>query len=350
MNRDAEANIQEFLDWLKGAPTDRASPASADPPSSSDSFPSSDAVAREFTEAFDPLDAEDFSDFLPSSGELFAQSMPQSLETQEGQPLEFGDIPIVQKRFQALLKQRLRTEIESRLPRFPWEEEIGDYEDDLELVPTPPVGIRLWTPQLENLNFPIPMPESVLIQLFDRCQEVVVSGLREGAKLVQAVEGLFPNQFQMLNQLAGMVIVSPARSGGSQPTLKVPQSYEGANAVQQMLMSLLAAQKLLQDLTVEVSSLQPTERQWLTARGILTLKVDYHCNTEGSLLRVEGILPCGGCLTLTGGATEAKVRRGSAGTARVELVDVPSAQTYRVLVEFEGEDQQALTFAIYPTI
>ncbi len=352
MNRDAEANIQEFLDWLKGAPTDRASPASAHQPSSLDSFtpPRVEAIARDLTEELDPLDAEDFSDFSPSSGELLAESLPPSFDRQEGQPLEIGEIPIVRKRFQALLKQRLRTEIESKLPRFPWEEEITDYEDDLERLPTLPVGIPLWTPQLTNLNLPIPIPESVLMQLLDRCQEVVASGLREGAKLVQAVESLFPNQFQMLNQLAGMVIVSPARSGTASTTMKVPQSYESANAVQQMLMSLLAAQRLLQDLTVEVSTAQPTERQWLTARGILTLTVEYHNQAEDSLLRVRGVLPCGGGLSLIAQETQAKVERATAGAARVELVGVPPNQTYRLLVQFEGEEQQHLTFAICPTI
>lgn len=355
-NRDPEAKIQEFLAWLLQDPTDQASPASAAQFSNSGfdlPFSSAESVSEEdrLIDEFDALDAEDFNQFSPSSGNLATNSQPREAEYQEGQPLEIGEIPIVQKRFQALLKQRLKAEIESNLPRFPWENEVSEYYDDADIVPKFPIPAQLWITQLSNLDLPIPIPESVLTQLLHHCQEVAQSGLREGAKLVQAVEGLFPNQFQTLNQLAGLVIVSPARSGATMesPAVKFPDSYEVATPVQQMLLSLLAARQLIQDLTLSLALGQSIQRQWQTAAGLLRLEVEYQRVEEVLRLRVQGELPSGGTLRLAGRETQATVQRPTAGVLALEVFDVQPNQCYPLEIELDAQDKTPLIFTICPT-
>ena len=58
-----------------------------------------------------------------------ASRMPSSKDgsSQTAQSFNFGEIHAVQERFHSLLKQRLRSEYESKPPLFPWESEVTDY-------------------------------------------------------------------------------------------------------------------------------------------------------------------------------------------------------------------------------
>lgn len=267
-----------------------------------------------------------------------------------------GDIPAVQDRFQALLKHRLQTEIQRNPPLFPWETEIHDYETD-------PVGVAnagvsatpekvpalVWMNHLKEFSLPVPLPENILAQLLERCQDIVQSSLLEGAKLVRAVEDLFPGQAPALNQLAGMVMAAPARSGRSgmtnpPPGVNYPTNYEAAVPAQQMVLSLLAAREIISVLTIAVSSQQPrVERQWMTELGALTLTTIYE--PEGGL-RILGKLPFGGSLTLKGEGVQSMAERSTAGGLNVELVELNPAQGYALEVRFLGAEQPPLVFTI----
>ncbi|NJM46387.1 MAG: hypothetical protein HC860_09575 [Alkalinema sp. RU_4_3] len=122
----------------------------------------------------------------------------------------------MQDRFYALLKHRLQSEIQQNPPRFPWEQTAMDYRDEVALTPAFAVDLRsLWLAQLRRLSLPVAMPDNVLAQLLEQCQSLAASSLKEGAKLVKAVEALFPEEGVALNQLAGLVLVSPVRGGAS---------------------------------------------------------------------------------------------------------------------------------------
>jgi hypothetical protein len=274
--------------------------------------------------------------------------------------LELGESSTVQDRFHALLKRRLETEIQRNPPLFPWETELLDYEteavgsgayaaDAVAEARTPAIARRaaapLWLSQLQALSLPVVLPDAILAQLFQRCQEMVHSSLLEGAKLVRAVEDLFPDQSQTLNHLAGMVITSPARSPEAASTETLYPSYEAAIPAQQMVLSLLAAREIFDKLTMTVTAAQPvTERQWLTELGALTLRVEYDPAT--AKLRVQGTLPCTGSLLLRGNGLQAIAQRLDPGLLSVELFEIQPDQRYALEVQFADQQQAPLAFAI----
>ncbi|WP_421658603.1 hypothetical protein [Leptothermofonsia sp. ETS-13] len=269
----------------------------------------------------------------------------------------------MQDRFYSLLKNRLQTEIQRNPPLFPWETEIHDYETEVipcaatntQATPVTAAGsqkvpVGLWTSQLKNLNLPVPMPEKVLAQLFQRCQEVAQSSLLEGAKLVRIVEDLFPGHTQTLNQLAGLVMTSPVRSGTTTapaPGTNYPLSYETAVSAQQMVLSLLAAREIMTALTLTLSSRQPrVERQWVTEVGTMSLVAAYELITSSAKLRIEGNLPCGGSLRLLGNGLQASGDRLTAGNLSVELNEVQPNQSYTLEVRLTEKDPNPLIFVI----
>ncbi|MBD2077510.1 PatU [Phormidium sp. FACHB-592] len=274
--------------------------------------------------------------------------------------LKLGETPAVQDRFHTLLKHRLQSEIQQNLPLFPWETEVHDYETestvgfvDSAVLAAPPAAVnqsipaQVWLHQLKTLNLPVALPDRLLGQLLERCQNVVQSSLLEGAKLVKSVEDLFPGQSQSLNQLAGMVMTSPARSGAMPPPsgANYPTNYESAVPAQQMVLSLLAAREIIAALTLTVSLRQPTlERQWLTELGALSLQVDYGLDATAAKLRIQGTLPCGGTLTLRSEHLEASAQRATAGVLSVELFDLAPHQSG--VLEVCLPEQKPLVFAV----
>jgi hypothetical protein len=271
-------------------------------------------------------------------------------------PLNSGDIPAVQDRFYALLKHRLQSEIQLRPPLFPWEQTVADYQDDIvpvaETVVIPGINVRsLWLAQLRRLALPIALPDAVLVRLVNKCQELASSPLREGAKLVQAVESLFPGESSTLNQLAGFVLVSPARSGFSSLQEKLgsdlPVSYEEAIPTQQMVLSLLAAREIFSALTIKISATKPEVRyEWATEAGALIIQTNYQVNDGNATLRVVGTLPCGSRLELRGAGRRALAERLDAGPLSVELTDLNPTQT--CVLEVQLGEGETVVFTIYP--
>lgn len=343
MNRDSEALQRSLLKLIQEIIPDA---------SLADVEALSQKLNQEPTiEDLDPnaSNVQDVTSVTPS------QSGSDTLSFQRKSSLELGDTPAVQDRFHALLKRRLESEIQRNPPLFPWETEIHDYETEPALqgvlaAEAPSAASNrmlapLWLNQLRALSLPVAVPDAVLTQLFQRCQEMVHSSLLEGAKLVRAVEELFPDHAPTLNHLAGLVMTSPARS--TPEVLQGPNSYEEAVPVQQMVLSLMAAREILGYLTLTVSSEQPvTERQWLTEVGALALRAEYAAGQMPSHLRVQGRLPCAGSLQLRGNGLQAIAQRLDAGPLSVELFDVQPHQPYTLEVQFADQQQAPLTFAI----
>ncbi|MBW4540943.1 MAG: hypothetical protein KME43_17590 [Myxacorys chilensis ATA2-1-KO14] len=281
---------------------------------------------------------------------------PSSL-FQEDFLLKPGEIPAVQDRFHALLKRRLQVEAQRKPPLFPWEKEITDYDAEaVSARATSPVFAEtsVWMTQLRNLQLPVPMPESILTELLTRCQAIVTSPLREGAKLVKAVDTLFPGQAQLLNDVAGYVMVSPARSSAAglqdlaaRAGIEFPDHYEEAIDTQQMALSLLAAREIMHTLTFTVSPKQPQqEREWLTELGAFSLRSHYHFGGGTVRLRVDADLPCGGSLQFQGEEFRSLADRDNAGCLSLEIRDFVPDRTYPLEVRL-GE-QDLLVFAIHP--
>lgn len=267
------------------------------------------------------------------------------------QTFQLGEIPTVQERFQAILKRRLQIQIEEQPPLFPWETQLVDYPDRLEersLVLTH----WGWIAQQSKLNLPVTLPEKIFGELLSKCQGLLTSSLPLGAKLVQVVENLFPNESQTVNDIAGLVLRTPYRSADTLDTMPHLQSdYSDLGTRQQMAVSLLAAKQLLDNLTLPVSPSNPVvERLWLTSVGALTLKVEYQSQGEMTYLRVKSELPTQGILTLRGHGTLAMAESSIPGCLSVEICSGQLHPTYTLEVEFPELEQQPLLFVINPTI
>ncbi len=277
------------------------------------------------------------------------RSVPQrsSNEDSSHQP---GEIPAVQDRFHALLKRRLLLEAQQNPPLFPWEKEAVHYEAEPASYKAHPVlaASSVWLSQIRQLNLPIPMPEAVMTELLARCQSVLFSSLREGAKLVRAVDTLFPGQSQLLNNVAGYVMVSPARSTVAKLQdlaielgEELPESFDRAIETQQMALSLLAAREIMSTLMLTVSTPQPQlEREWLTELGAFTLRVGY----GSERLRIEAEIPCGGSLQFQGEESRSLVDRNDAGRLSLEIREFKVDRVYPLEVRLG--DQDLLTFAV----
>ena len=322
MNNESEA-IEQFLQWL----LKDSRPTGLAPSGRNASHPAGDELAAGNSAFydFDPLDSEAFGlelDQPESAHFLFGEAS-----------FQFGDTT-VQDRFHAVIQRRLRAEIERNPPRFPWETGAYRYDD----VPE----ASLWTAQLQQLNLPIALPEPVLVRLFEQCQAAAQSTLREGAKLVQAVESLFPGETQALNQLAAIVMASPAR-GISSPLrgAAYPSDYETASPTQQMTLSLLAARTILESLSLTVSSDSPVSRQWLTTVGAVVLEASYDAATQR--LHLTAQLPIAGSLRLEGSQAQASAQRDSAGLVSITLAN-PDDQPYQLEVMLT--DAEPLHFAV----
>ncbi|MBE9028172.1 PatU [filamentous cyanobacterium LEGE 11480] len=261
----------------------------------------------------------------------------------------------MQDRFYALLKQRLQSEIQLNPPLFPWEQSVAEYQDDVlvnDAMAVPGIDLRsLWLAQLRRLSLPVTLPDHVLVQLLNKCQNLANTQLREGAKLVQAVEALFPGESLTLNQMAGLVMVSPARSGYSNLQEKLGGDfsidYDEAMPTQQMVLSLLAAREIFNALSINVSPSQPTARyEWATDAGALVFQTNYHVVDGNATLRIDGTLPCGSHLELRGAGRRSLAESVDAAQLSVELTDLDPTQTCVLEVQLGQDD--ALVFTIQP--
>ncbi|MEO1519335.1 MAG: PatU [Cyanobacteria bacterium J06633_2] len=342
MNRDSEA-INSILAWLFQDPslTERDSSGEASDLSnglkgSGTSDLHRNILNRSVAEGH-TINDSDFSIFQMDSQS--GASLNPSFSS------HVGDLPAVQDRFHALLKRRLRAEIAQKPPVFPWESNPTTYGTESEdLVAAESVPMKGWVQQIQK-KLPVPMSEELVAGLLQRCQEMAHSSLQRGAQLVRAVESLFPDEPQTLNHLAGLVLTSPARSPELQTGTKFPGHYETATPVQKMALSLLAAQEIMENLTLFVSKkAQTAVRSIPTDYGSLAIETKF--DPFVNALKVEVQLPCGGHLQLSGSDGSSVARRDQAGLATVELFDVEGDRTYFLDVQLNAAEPVALKFAI----
>ncbi|NJR18156.1 MAG: PatU [Calothrix sp. CSU_2_0] len=272
------------------------------------------------------------------------------------QTFQLGEIPTVQERFQAVLKRRLQIQIQNHPPLFPWETQLKEYPDYADSPSVAMIPAWGWTQARTSLNLPIDLPERVFRQLLEKCQALVTSSLPLGAKLVQAVESLFPNDQHTINDLAGLVLRTPYRSADTLEAMpNLDSDYAELQPRQQMAVSLLAAKQLLENLTLPISATNPiVERQWLTSAGAIALKVEYQAQGSASKLCVRGDLPAKGTLKVVGSGTQAMAQSSAPGSLSVEVTysttALPTRQPFTLEINLTEIDEKPLTFLILPTL
>jgi hypothetical protein len=325
MNSDSESFHHQLLSWVLA---DNAT-----------TFESSSVDGEEIDGVDNPLKQA----AALKSGEPESGGTPQTFQ--------LGEIPTVQERFQAVIKRRLQIRIQNHPPLFPWETQLKDYPDYADEQSVGLVPAWGWVAQQSKLNLPIALPESIFRQLLHKCQVLLTSSLPLGAKLVQVVEDLFPNDTQSLNDIAGLVLRSTYRSVDALETMPNIQSdYSELEQSQQMALSLLAAKQLLDNLTLPLSlTNRVVEREWLTSAGVIKLKVEYQSPGQMGRLRVQGAIPTKAIVTLKGNGNQAVAQSSSLGSLSLELPCGQLNQTYTLEVDFPEMDQQPLLFVITPT-
>ncbi len=352
MNNDSD-NIRNLLLWLLqdcdptfSPPSGNGSTSEADPetpvPKASLFEVGSDATSVKPAHAGFERTISQPSTFFrarPSKAPGHPLVAARDSVSQTAQSFNFGEIHAVQERFQYLLKQRLRLEYESKPPLFPWESEIGEYP--AEIADRVPVGPSpLWSAYVSTLKVPGLLPEALLNKLFERCQAMAQSPMKQGVRLVRAVEDLFPEQSDLLEPIANLVLVPAYRSDRSnqaaviQELTHVAGGYDSALPEQQIALSMLAAQEILGALTFAIAPDRPQAiRNWVTSRGVLTLSVTY----AGDQLMVAAVLPDGGQLRLWDGDIDQRATRSGPGALDIVWAKPAAGKPYVLEVSLQGE-------------
>lgn len=342
MNRDAEAT-NNFWAWLFQDPSLTNQASSGSQPGNITGQNGSDMTDLHRNTPTRSIAEENVMNLSNLSRPYSDSPSEPSLETSSLSHV--GDLPAVQDRFHALLKHRLRAEIAQKPPLFPWESDTINYESESEdLAAAEYVPIKGWAQQIQD-RLPVPMSEEFLAGLLQQCQALIHSSLQRGAQLVNAVESLFPDESQTLNHLAGLVLTSPARSPELQSVSGYPSHYDVATPVQKMALSLLAAQEIMDTLTLVVSAKRPTDsRQIQTDYGTLSIYTLF--DIQASRLKVEVQLPCGGRLQLSSPDGQSVTHRDQPGTLSAELFDVRGDRTYFLDVQLETTESLSFKFAV----
>ena len=344
MNRDIESFPEHFFAWL--LQSDRSTLSQEDKEISILNANDLDCDIEDWE--LDDLDLLE-SEVLDSTDWDFSEATPKTRE--------IADIPAVRDRFQALIKQRIQSELQNNPPLFPWEKEDWEYESGEVASPIATIGENLWLTQVEKLPLPVSIPPDILLKLFNRSQSILQSSIAEEAKIVRAVEVLFPHHSLLLKKFAQKIVNFSQNL--TQPQLdfsfaksQFPRSYEAAKENERMVLLLVTAKQIFGFLTLALS---PTnnlvERQWLSELGMLTLQAEYQCEAELiKSMRIQCLFPCGGILKLQGGQAYAQTERPDPGYLSVELFDLAPNQSYPLEVKFHQIANNSLFFAICPTI
>ena len=276
--------------------------------------------------------------------------------SQTAQSFNFGEIHAVQERFHSLLKQRLHSEYENKPPLFPWESELADYPAEVSnavgaslVAAVGAATAPLWSAHVSALQVPGLLPQPLLEELFVRCQTLARKPMKQGVRLVQAVENMFPGQIDLLEPIADMVLVPAYRSDSAtqsaltQELANVAGGYDLARPEQQIALSMIAAQEILGALTLEISMDKLEDsRQWITPLGSLNLSA----SCLGNQLTIVVNLPDGGHVRLWDGDMEKMALRSQPGLLDIVLADPIFDRTYLLEVSLSG-NEQPLNFAIH---
>ncbi|HEY9763935.1 MAG TPA: hypothetical protein V6D07_15495 [Trichocoleus sp.] len=329
MKRDTEI-IRDILLWLLN-----------DDPNPTD-LPSGSLLSGSLPEESPSDVSGEFWDPFESEALYIADLDPDLLGPGfKTEPVSLGEIPAVQDHFQALIKRRLRLEIERRPPLFPWEKEIQEYPEWLGETSATPV----WLSHLHGLKIPAILPDEVMVTLLKRCQSLAQQPLKSGIRLIQAVESLFPDQPQTLENVARLVLTPAYRSGSA--VEKLDLDYATANTQQQVALAMIAAQEIFNTLSLWLSTDSPeAQQQWLTTAGPLTLTATYEPDPSGQI-QVRAVLPEAGYLQWGEAESGARTECSQPGELILRL-DVPEPeQIYTLEVGLAIPQSEPLRFALH---
>lgn len=336
MNRDSDI-IGDLMDWLF-QPSVPPSPPSGDRVRTPAQEPPNQPAAGFSLEALTLDDIVRHSSEMTFEDDALAHLDP-SPRSGINPIFESGDLPAVQDHFESVIKRRLRQEIEQRPPLFPWETALEEYPD-----PVAEGAVSPWLCHLKSLAIPAALPDDVLATLLSRCQDLAHQGLQSGARLVQAVEELFPNSSNQLDPVARTVLMPAFRS--PQAAARIAElsrlDYASATEPQRMALAMLTARTIFDSLEVQLSPHKPQHsREWQAEAGSLSLTVTYAPST----LEVQVTLPAAGTITLHHPDQKTSATRQTPGALTLNLDQPQLGQVYRLDIVLD-EDSPSLQFCI----
>lgn len=155
----------------------------------------------------------------------------------------------------------------------------------------------------------------------------------------------------MLEPIANMVLVPAYRSDGAtqaavtQELIAVAGDYDSAQPEQQIALSMLAAQEILNALTLSISHEAPeVTRDWVTTTGLLQLKA----STGDGQLKVSAILPEGGSIRLWDSELDKKAQRPTPGKVSLSW-DVSGSEHLCFLEVSLADRDELLNFTVQLT-
>lgn len=250
---------------------------------------------------------------------------------------------ILEERFQNLIKKRVYQESVQQPILFPWEDPNGDLEmaylDDLSELCVPSPSLLNTSQDSLGLNFHL--PQDVFQEVLMGCNRVLGYLKPTGAKLVQAVQDLFPQGGAELNQLTNSLRLSTVRH----PEAVLPQApaYGEATEQQRMLMSLLAAQSIFSRLTLSLSPEQPElEQRW----EIQGEEIAAIAQVRGKGVEIQVDLPRGGQVSWKGDHCQGEARRDNAGVLALYLWDLEDDRPYPVNIKFDRGSDASFRFMV----
>lgn len=256
------------------------------------------------------------------------------------------DFSILENRFQELIKQRLSLEIERHPPLFPWETEVMEYPAEIYEEVTPS-KIPAW---LSELVLPVKFPVHILSELVQACSQMIDSLDPQPMQMVKAVSQLFPQDLNFLHQQAGIIAIagidrSATTVAPDQELWYDVEDYENCSFEQQMTLSLLAAQQILNALILNLSVEQPfLTKEWETQRGIIFVKADYLIPHQQ--IRVEIKAPDQGEISWHNQQKMIKVNCHESESITFYFTQVQEDQVYTVNVNLFDSSTNFLTFGL----
>ena len=230
----------------------------------------------------------------------------------------------IQTRFESLLRAKLLSTFEQRQPLlFPWETKLTTYPEQVdETVSDEASVVSFWRSQLPSNAVAALIPEVVLNRITEQCQRVLKVPTTLGRTLVKAVAPLFPEDADMLESIAEIVLVPAYRSArGSQQEVEqllvsTASQYNAALLEQKIAISMLAAREIFDLSTLTLSSTQPNQRkEGMTELGMLLLEATL---TDSCNLRISCTLPCGGTICVKYDDVEERATRSAPGDLAIE--------------------------------
>lgn len=281
----------------------------------------------------------------PAAGHFDSHTAKETLSRSSGyEPLELGATSVEYSRSFALLKQRLKISAEDNPPLFPWESEVREYDEVFatEAISATATGlIGTWQSLWHQISLPVTLPAEVMAHITRQCQDLVQSSVKDGMRLIHAIESLFPEHNpQQMHDLAGLVLQGGVRKTGESLAsrflgLNVPATYQGASENQQVALAMVAAYELMNLLTLKLSSREPEVSQtWGLPTGTVALRATYHTSLQ--VVRLEITLPEPGTLSVVGVDHSLSVRREEAGAAVLLLPDVQLGANYDLQLLLDG--------------